>query len=58
MVNPIAVLVIGIGVALILTGLFLLIKRRRLSGIVISVLGLGAVAAPFLVSLFLATPGP
>ena len=56
--NAIAVFVMGLGAALFLSGLFLLIKRKRLSGIVISVLGLGAVAAPFLVSLFLATAGP
>jgi len=58
MTNPIAVLVIGLGVVLCLTGLFLLGRRRKLVGVVISVLGLAAIAAPFLVSLSLATPGP
>jgi LPXTG-motif cell wall-anchored protein len=58
MANPMAVLVIGLGVVLCLAGLFLLGRRRKLVSVVISVLGLAAIAAPFLISLFLGMPGP
>ena len=54
MVNPIAVIVMALGVLLLLFGLFLVVKRMKIAGIVISLLGLGVSAVPFLVSFYLA----
>jgi hypothetical protein len=51
--NPVAFALILIGIFLLMIGLLLLIKRRKLSGIVISLLGVGLLAAPFLITLLL-----
>jgi hypothetical protein len=52
--NPIAVAMIVLGVVLLLFGLFLVLRRRKATGIAISLLGVGAAAVPFLVSFHLA----
>jgi len=52
--NPIAVALIVFGVVLILFGVFLVFLRRKGFGIGIGLLGLGVVAVPFLVSVYLA----
>jgi hypothetical protein len=54
MVNPIALGMMALGALLLLFGIFLVVKRMRVVGIVISLLGLGAAAVPFLVSFYLA----
>lgn len=43
-----------LGVMLLLIGLFLVFKHRKTGGIVISLLGMGIVAVPFLVNFHLA----
>jgi hypothetical protein len=58
MMNPIALVTIAIGVLLLLFGIFMVVKRMRIVGIVISLLGLGVAAVPWLVSFFLAQGGP
>jgi hypothetical protein len=58
MMNPIALVTIAIGVLLLLFGIFMVVKRMRIAGIVISLLGLGVAAVPWLVSFFLAQGGP
>ena len=55
--NPIAVLMIGLGVGLLVFGTFLLRMRRKQTGIAICVLGLGSIATPFVVSFILGTYG-
>lgn len=52
--NPIALGLIGIGVVLLLFGIFSMVKNKRTAGIIFSSLGLMAIATPFLVSYFLA----
>ncbi len=54
MVNPLALGMMALGVVLLLCGLVLIAKRKT-AGIVISVVGLGALAIPWLVSLYLST---
>jgi hypothetical protein len=49
-VNPIALVMIVLGVLLLLFGIFLVVKRMKIVGIVISLLGLGVAAVPWLVS--------
>ncbi|MCL4506597.1 MAG: hypothetical protein M1434_07555 [Chloroflexi bacterium] len=58
MVNPIAAAITALGIVLLLAGLFLLVKRRRIAGVVISVFGLGIAAVPFLITAFLAESAP
>ena len=58
MVNPIALVMMALGVLLLLFGLFLVVKRIKIAGIVISLLGLGMAAVPWLVSFFLAQGSP
>jgi len=58
MVNPIALVMMALGVLLLLFGIFLVVKRIKIAGIVIALLGLGMAAAPWLVSFFLAQGGP
>lgn len=53
MINPIALVLVAVGILLLLVGLLLVIKHRKAAGIAISVLGLGFVAAPFLISFLL-----
>ena len=54
MVNPIALGMIALGALLLLFGIVLVVKRRKIAGIVISFLGMGAIAVPFLISFYLA----
>jgi hypothetical protein len=54
MVNPIALVMIALGILLLLFGIVLVVKRIKIAGIAISLLGLGAMATPFLVSFYLA----
>jgi hypothetical protein len=53
MVNPLALGMMALGIMLLLCGLVLIAKRIKTAGIVISVVGLGAMAIPWLVSLYL-----
>ena len=55
--NPIAMGVVALGIFLFLFGIALVIRRRKIVGIAISVLGLAAVAFPLLVSLYLTMSG-
>ena len=52
--NLVAVAMIVFGVVLLLFGLLLVLRRRKATGVAISLLGVGVAAAPFLVSLYLA----
>ena len=53
MINPLALGMVALGILLLLCGLVLIAKRLKTVGIVISVLGLGALATPWLISLYL-----
>jgi hypothetical protein len=53
MVNPLALGMMALGIMLLLCGLVLIAKRIKAAGIVISVVGLGAMAIPWFVSLYL-----
>jgi hypothetical protein len=53
MVNPIAIIMIALGILLFLSGILLAVRRAKVAGIVISLLGLGAVAIPFVISFYL-----
>lgn len=54
--NPIAFVMIVLGALLLLIGMVLVGRHVKAAGIVISLLGLGAMAFPFLVSFYLAMP--
>ncbi len=56
MVNPIAIVMMVTGALLLVLGIYLVHKRRKLSGTIISLLGLGAIAVPFLASYIVANP--
>ena len=58
MVNPIALVMMALGVLLLLFGIFLMVKSMKIAGIVISLLGLGVATVPWLVSFFLAQGSP
>ncbi len=53
MVNPIALGMVALGILLLLFGFVLIAKRIKTVGIVVSLLGLGAMATPWLISLYL-----
>ena len=53
MMNPIALGMIALGVLLLVSGLLLAAKRRKATGIAISLLGLGIAVAPFVITFFL-----
>ena len=53
MINPLALGMMALGIILLLCGLVLIAKRIQTAGIVISVVGLGALATPWLISLYL-----
>ncbi len=53
MINPLALGMVALGILLLLCGLVLIAKRLKTAGIVISVLGLSALATPWLISLYL-----
>lgn len=52
--NPLAIGLIALGIVLLLFGIFSLVKNKRTTGLALSVMGLLAIAAPFLISYFLA----
>jgi len=52
--NPIAIGLIMIGIVLLLFGIFSLTKSKRTKGLAFSIAGLLAIAAPFVISYFLA----
>ena len=54
MMNPIAVAMLVFGGVLLLLGLFVVLPRRKVIGIAISLSGIGVAAIPFLVSFYLA----
>ncbi len=58
MVNPIALGMIALGALLLLFGIVLVVKRRKIGGVVISLLGMGVIAVPFLISFYLARSMP
>ena len=51
--NPIAFGMVVLGILLLVVGLLLVATRRRATGIAISLLGLGTLAAPFIITFFL-----
>jgi hypothetical protein len=51
--NPIALGMVVLGALLLAVGLLLVAKRRKATGIVVSLLGLGTAAAPFIITFFL-----
>jgi len=51
--NPISLGMVALGALLLVLGLLLVAKRRKATGIAISLLGLGTVAAPFVITFFL-----
>jgi hypothetical protein len=53
-VNVLALGLMALGVVLLLFGIFLFSKGRRVTGTILSLLGIVVIAAPFLISLFLA----
>ncbi len=55
--NPIALAIIALGVLLSLIGIVLIIKRMRIAGIIISLLGVGMLTFPFVIGLVLG-PNP
>jgi hypothetical protein len=52
--NPIALGLIGTGALLLLFGIFFIVKSKKTTGIILSSLGLIAIATPFIISYFLA----
>ena len=50
--NPIALGMIALGALLLGLGLLLVTKRRKATGIAVSLLGLGIAAAPFMITYF------
>ncbi len=56
MMNPIAIAMMVSGALLLLFGVFLVMKCRKMLGTIISFLGLGAMSVPFVVSFLIATP--
>ena len=53
LINPIATVNVALGIVLILVGLFLLVKRKKATGVVLSVTGLCIAAGPFLITALL-----
>jgi LPXTG-motif cell wall-anchored protein len=51
--NPVALGMVAIGALLLALGLLLVTKRRKATGIAISLLGLGTAVAPFAITFFL-----
>ncbi len=54
MINPIAVAIMVSNVVLLLLGLLLVLRRRKVIGKAISLVGVGVATVPFLVSFYLA----
>ena len=53
MVNLIALIMIALGVLMLLFGILLLVRRKKIAGTVIFLLGLGLGVIPLLVSFYL-----
>ena len=53
MINPLALGMVALGILMLLCGLVLIAKRIKTVGIVLSLVGLGAMATPWLISLYL-----
>ena len=51
--NPIALGMVALGALLLVLGLLLVAKRRKATGMAISLLGFGTAAAPFVITFFL-----
>ncbi len=51
--NPIALGMVALGASLLVLGLLLVTKRRKATGIALSLLGLGTAVAPFVITFFL-----
>jgi hypothetical protein len=51
--NPIALGMVVLGILLFVLGMLLVAKRRRTIGIAISLLGIGTLAAPLIITFFL-----
>jgi len=51
--NPISIGIVALGASLLVLGLLLVTKRRKATGIVLSLLGLGTAVAPFVITFFL-----
>jgi urea transporter len=51
--NPIALGMVALGILLFVLGLLLVARHRRVTGIAISLIGLGTLAAPFIITFFL-----
>ena len=51
--NLIAFGTFAIGVVLLILGFFLIAKRRKVTGLAVCLMGLGAMAAPFAITFFL-----
>ena len=51
--NPLAIGLIALGIVFLLFGVSCLVKNKRTMGWVLSIVGLLAIAAPFLISYFL-----
>ena len=51
--NPFAYGMVALGVLLLALGLLLVARRRKATGIAVSLLGLGAAVAPFVITFFL-----
>ena len=51
--NPIAVGMVALGILLLAFGLFMLTKHRKVIGFTLSILGLGTVVTPFVITFLL-----
>ena len=54
MINPIALIIIAIGIMLMVSGIFLTVKGMKTAGLLMALVGLGLTAFPFLISYILA----
>ena len=52
--NPLALGLMALGIALLLVGIYSFMKDKKIIGTILAVLGIAAIAAPFLISYFLA----
>jgi uncharacterized membrane protein HdeD (DUF308 family) len=51
--NPIVIGMVALGILLFVLGLFVVARRRKATGIVISLLGLATLITPFIITYFL-----
>lgn len=54
MMNPIGLVTIALGVLLLLFGAVLMIKRMKMIGVTVALLGMATASVPFVVTYFLA----